>query len=226
MKTYYFELESGRIMSTMPQHKKKVAKARQDISEMISMCSSTYVSVSWGKDSTVLAHLVLSIDNNVPLVHWSSEQEKHISNFDVVRDDFLTRFGGKYIDVKDDDLMSGKLRNAGKEWSLSNGYDGVFIGLTKEESKARKYTLSMADKNNIFTYTDGFRRSCPLADWTVEDITAYVAANELKMLNLYERYGMNTRTSSRIKQSGATRAGLEYLTSTQQAEVKQFWSEK
>lgn len=222
MQTYQAQIKAGKILAMLPRHKQKVSKALEDIQAMLSTCVKTYVSVSWGKDSIVMAHLVLRCKSSVDLIHWGSEQERHIANFDEVRDDFLKRFGGNYLDVSSD-LMDAKLRNVGRVWSLENGYDGVFIGMTKEESRNRRMALSKADKNNIFTYTDGLKRCCPLANWTVEDITAYVAAHDLKMLNLYERFGMDIRTSSRIKKTGSTHRGIDYLSSTAQEAVSALW---
>lgn len=225
--SYKRQIDQGRVLALMPQHKAKVRRALMDIDVLHYRCERVYVSVSWGKDSIVLAHLALSVNPSITLVHWASEQERHIANFDQVRDDFLTRFGSgcRYIEVADAALMQGKLSINGRQWSRDNGFDGVLMGLTREESRARKMTLSKGDANNIYTYSDGMRRGCPLANWTVDDITAYVAANGLKMLDLYERYGMQIRTSSRIKRQGHTRQGLEFCSSTAQEAVMASWGE-
>lgn len=227
MSGYREQIERGRVLALLPQHRNKVDEARLDIFVLNWHCNRPYVSVSWGKDSIVLAHLALSVDPYLTLVHWGGEQERHIANFSQVRDDFLRRFGQdcRYIEVIDDGLMDGKLAVNGRKWSHANGFDGVLMGLTAEESRARRFALGRADAHNIYTYTDGMKRCCPLARWTVDDITAYVADHELKMLNLYERYGMQIRTSSRIKRSGHTRQGLEYCTSTAQEAVMASWTE-
>jgi len=220
---YKQQIENGLLQARMPQHKKKVAAALIDIAEFLRVCNRVYVSVSWGKDSIVLAHLVLQVSPQIDLVHWGSDQEQYISNFEEVKNTFLATHGGCYRDVRSASLMTGKLRNAGKEWSLEQGYDGYFVGLTAEESRGRRYALNKAGKHNIFTYTDGFKRSCPLAAWSMEDVTAYVAKNSLQMLDIYERYGMDSRTSSRIKQHGYTRKGFEYLSSSNQQKIKESW---
>lgn len=227
MSGYREQIEQGRVLALLPQHKNRVEEAQLDIFVLNWHCNRPYVSVSWGKDSIVLAHLALSVDPHLTLVHWGSEQERHIANFDQVRDNFLQRFGRecRYIEVADERLMTGKLSINGRAWSRENGFDGVLMGLTAEESRARRFALGRADVHNIYTYADGMKRCCPLANWTVEDITAYVADHGLQMLNLYERYGMQIRTSSRIKRDGLTRQGLEYCTSTAQEAVMASWAE-
>src|SRR5690606_20321735 len=54
-----------------------------------------YVGVSWGKDSTVLAHLVARLDRGLPLVWYSIPGGPRPDNPDcvLVRDAFLAHFG-------------------------------------------------------------------------------------------------------------------------------------
>ena len=41
-------------------------------------------------------------------------------------------------------------------------------------------------------------RISPLADWTEKDVSAYIFANDLPILNTYKNTGMSSRTASRI----------------------------
>lgn len=222
MSVYGDQLQAGLIHACMPKYLRLLQRTRDQVAAMARRCARPYVSVSWGKQSIVLAHLARELAPEAPLVHWGGEQERHIANFAAVRADFLGRFGGRYIEVDGDALMADKLRHAGHAWTVSQGFQGVYMGLAKEESRARRMTLSR-DVDGIYTYSDGILRCCPLADWRVPDLAAYIATHRLKMLDLYERYGLDIRTSSRIKASGHTRAGLEYLSSTRQHEVVKSW---
>lgn len=211
-------------MAMMPEYQRKVLKAKSDIEKMLETCKSTYCSVSWGKDSIVLAHLILSENPNAKLVHWGGDQEKDIADFDSVSTEFLQKFGGDYHVISDESLMDGRLSIAGRDWSINNGFDGVFMGLTADESKARRFALGKAAKNNIYHYASGgLSRCCPLKNWKLDDIVAYIAGNDLPVLNLYKRYGLQIRTSSRIKKSGFTNRGMDHLNSTQQEKVKEAW---
>lgn len=94
-------------------------------------------------------------------------------------------------------------------------WDGFFMGLAKEESKGRRITLSMTWNGqphpSVFRYWDGKYRCCPLMNWNEKDIAAYVATNELPLLDEYETFGLEARTTARATGMMAGSGGLAHL---------------
>lgn len=94
-------------------------------------------------------------------------------------------------------------------------WDGWFWGLAKEESRGRRITLSRRweeqPHRTIFRYKDGKFRCCPLMNWEIDDIAAYVAANDLRLLAEYEHNGLQTRTTARVTKMMAENAGVVLL---------------
>lgn len=109
-------------------------------------------------------------------------------------------------DAGQDDLQTMCNR---QEW------DGWYWGLAKEESKGRRITLSTRwdgqPHPTIFRYSDGKYRCCPLAEWHILDIAAYIATYDLPMLWTYRQFGLEMRTTARITRANAEMAGMAYL---------------
>jgi 3'-phosphoadenosine 5'-phosphosulfate sulfotransferase (PAPS reductase)/FAD synthetase len=67
-----------------------------------------------------------------------------------------------------------------KEHQISN----IFMGLCKDESRARKINLRM--RGQIYQTKSGRWTCCPLADWTACDIWAYIISRDLPYLHVYD----------------------------------------
>jgi 3'-phosphoadenosine 5'-phosphosulfate sulfotransferase (PAPS reductase)/FAD synthetase len=194
------QLREGKMLAMLPEHKRKVEKARADILKMLDASQSPYVSLSWGKQSTCLMHMVYSLAPNVPGLFFREPETHLIADFDNVIKLFRAKWSIQYFDVM---LNKPSHQAAADEQEQAHGWDGVFIGFARHESKARRFTLSKSDEHNIFTYKNGFRRSCPLRLWSDMDIAAYVAHHEIPMLSLYRKLGFGIRTSAGIEQGTA-----------------------
>jgi 3'-phosphoadenosine 5'-phosphosulfate sulfotransferase (PAPS reductase)/FAD synthetase len=215
------QLREGKILALLPEHKKKVAKAYADIEKMLALCRSPYVSLSWGKQSICLMHMVYGIAPDVPGLFFREHETHLIADFDDVIKRFRARWHIIYFDVM---LNKPSHQAAADEWESKNKKDGVFIGFVQHESRARMFTLSKSDKHNIFTYKDGFRRCCPLRLWSDMDIAAYVAHHEIPMLSLYRKFGFGIRTSAGIEMGTAEKpdhseVGFDNMTSEQRYNI-------
>lgn len=211
------QIKEGRLWATLPQFKCKVLNAKRDIEAMLSLCPNSYVALSWGKQSSVLMHLVFSIVPNIVGVFWRGPESEIIANFNEVKEKFISKWPIKYCE----EYCEQDFKKAAREFPMMNNFSGVFIGIVKIESKGRKYTLGKGDKNNIFRYKTGVYRCCPLSDWNNLDIAAYVAVNDIPMLYTYHRFGFDVRTSARIKMGGKsfTERGFDLLTTKKQEEL-------
>lgn len=102
-----------------------------------------------------------------------------------------------------------------QEMCARDEWNGWYWGLVKEESRGRKITLSTKWEGQphptIFRYTDSKYRCCPLMNWTIDDIAAYVSTYNLKLLSEYERHGLQARTTARTTRMMAEEGGLALL---------------
>lgn len=217
MTIYEKQLAAGRMVAVLPPFAQKVTKALDDIRAMLTVAPTSYVALSWGKQSTVLAHLVFQVDATIPGVFWRGSETNIIADFNAVRDTFLTACPMPY----QEEFCAVDFKTQARQWSRDQAMQGVFIGMVSDESQKRKYALAKADAQNIYRYADGFLRSCPLRQWSNLDIAAYVATHNIPMLSTYRRYGFDARTSARIKRGGAsyTERGYDYLSRRDQSRL-------
>jgi phosphoadenosine phosphosulfate reductase len=157
-----------------------------------------YASVSWGKDSTVLAHLVWRANQqgaDIPLGWmrgwWANP------DCDLVRDVFLAQHRIEYdqIDVENYDLSDEQWwRMAAKRWCPRH-----ITGIRADESRVRRIRVSMGIET---------RYTCaPLGHWTGEDVFAYLAHFELPVHPAYAcgRGGQMERERLRVDMLGEER---------------------
>lgn len=148
-----------------------------------------YASVSWGKDSTVLAHLVWRANQHagldVPLVHFRQEWW-HNPDCDLVRDQFLAAFPG----LRYDEIVMGYdyarevhehrslyLEDAYRKAAKLHGWRHI-MGLRGDESKHR--TMRMR------TYGTSTKYTCaPIGWWSASDVYAYLAHYKLPVHPAY-----------------------------------------
>lgn len=179
---------------------------------MLNIAETPYIALSCGKDSTVMADMVLQ-QKRVPCRFVSSGETRIIHNVDDVLNYFkaLTDVEEIIFDRIFSEEWAGatfdKQRKAGRRdiQSLNNDdYDGVFLGLRKEESRARSISLAKCQSKSLPRYTykyNGERdyyRFCPLADWTYQDVGAYIVENNLPVLTWYTEFGFQSRTTARL----------------------------
>jgi 3'-phosphoadenosine 5'-phosphosulfate sulfotransferase (PAPS reductase)/FAD synthetase len=183
--------KSALLYAKLNQHKYLVRKTYNFIGWALRKVSNPYVACSFGKDSAVMLHLVLQHrpDVDVRFIRWKNETE-HIDNYDEV----ISQWGN--INLDQIELFRENLNDSRKERFDSQGYDSYFIGLRQSESVARRITLKSHGK--FYLNKSGMIRISPLAEWSNEDVAAYLFSNNLPILNSYRKHGIKSRTASRI----------------------------
>lgn len=217
MGIYERQLAEGKLLAMMPEHKRKVQKSLADIEQMLAACTAPYVSLSWGKQSICLMHLVYQVDRTVPALFFREPETHIIADFDNVIAQFLSRYQIAYFDVILDEPSH---QAAAAKWESANQKTGVFMGFASHESKTRRYTTAKADWCNIYQRNDGFYRSTPLRHWSDMDIAAYAALYNLPMLSIYHRFGFTARSSAGVEMGTSDKPdhseiGFDQLTSEQ-----------
>jgi len=188
-----FELEKqkGLLYAQMPEHKALVAKTKGFVKWALGKVKNPYVACSFGKDSAVMLHLVLQFnpDIDVRFVRWQNETE-YLANYNEVINEW-----GK-LNLTQIELSRTSLGDKRKERYSTDGYDSYFIGFRSDESKGRRISLK---KDGIFyKMKEGKIRISPISEWKVKDVVAYTFSNNLPILDTYEKYGFEERTTSRI----------------------------
>lgn len=144
-----------------------------------------YFSISWGKDSVVLAHLAFRYDKNSELAHFTHKADALY--FDEVRDCFLSRYQMNYHEYSKDikeiinefyDFHKHNIKNLANR-ELGKKY---VTGIRMQESAQRKITVR---KNGLYS-----NNSCrPIAYWTDKEIFAYLAHYDLPVHPNYAMLG-------------------------------------
>ena len=163
---------------------RKVARSHEALRKF-SESGPFYLSVSWGKESVVAAHLVAAMKLSIP-VRWFPAGDVENPDCALVRDEFLRRFDIDYHEHPATEL----------EWSRDGFYlvhDGAqshfakvskafgvryASGIRAEESRARRLRLAHWGENTINT-------CAPIGWWSLDDVYAYLARYDLPIHPVY-----------------------------------------
>lgn len=223
--TYEQEMAAGRLYVKLRQCQFRREFALEGIEAMRIIAPKSYASISFGKQSICLAHMLYQVRPDLPMYFLASWESWIIHNYDEVITGFLARWPidlhiVQTDNVSDDPTRTWKeCRDLGQH-DLQNmcdraDWDGWYWGLTKEESVGRRRTLSVRWKGQphptIFRYTDGKYRCCPLMEWDSMDIAAYIVEHDLPVLDLYKSQGLAMRTTARVTRNMAEMGGVAYL---------------
>ena len=212
-----WQIERYTIHSRSSRYLKRVAETKELIKEALKFMENPYVAFSCGKDSSVLAHLVLQ-QRDMPLRFLSSGETRIVHNIDDIIGWFKDR-GATVEEILVDRVFSEEWKNAtwteqrkaGRhDMELLNvgNWDGIFMGLRIEESPNRKRSLLMLQTEGLPPFCYRYKetnkkrgniiRCCPLARWTTDDIGAYLVTNNIPFLRQYHNHGMESRTTARL----------------------------
>lgn len=219
--------ETCRVWSKMQNYKSKLIITKQNISKMLKKCDNPYIAFSCGKDSSVLADMVLSIDNTIPLRFISSGETRILHNVDDIIAYFKNKYSAKVEEIIFDRVWSeewkhatfDEQRKAGRRdiQNINNDlYTGVFMGLRKQESRGRSISLIVHNSYDLprymYKYSDkNYYRMCPLADWKTEDIGAYIINNNIPVLDWYKKFGYEARTTARLTGDSVRQNSIAYI---------------
>lgn len=224
MTKYEQQIRDGFEYSKLKIRQKKLSFAKNGIIEMLAISKKNYISLSFGKQSICVAHMVYQIKKEIPCYFLASEESWLMYDFAEVIKSFLCLCPEIILKI-----IQTKNFYASKTWKESRdlgdkdlqnmcnrkNWDGWFWGLSKDESRARKITLSSSYSGQthptIFKYSDNKYRCCPIMNWNILDLAAYINENKLPVLNIYKRYGLQMRTTARVTKKMVEAGGVNYL---------------
>lgn len=215
------QMAIGRLHAKSVEHARALAFARSGIRELLKLAPRTYVSLSFGKQSLCLAHLTYEISPETPMFFLASDETWHLYDYADVIESFLSRWPIKLTIVQThrwqdgDDWTSARAAGDRDLQTMVNRdeWDGWLWGLSVDESRQRKLTLlGGVNQHNshpsIYAYSDGKLRGCPLMNWTINDLAAYIATHDLPLLNIYKRFGLTQRTTARVTKKMLRNQGM------------------
>lgn len=174
---------------------RQIAKAQADLRAFFADDPRGYVGVSWGKDSTVVAHLTVTSGVAAPLM-WIREARVYNPHSPLVRDAFLARFPHAYAEIETTPTVrtDGTTTNA-DGWAEANRRfgDRHVSGIRGAESRARKLRMK---GHGVST-----RRTCaPIGWWSADDVFGYLARFDLPVHPVYamSRGGLYSRERLRV----------------------------
>lgn len=206
------EREIYSLYSRLNSHKWQIVKSLRVIERGLEKMKSPYISMSFGKDSIAMSHLIWSHYPEIPMMYVNCGEFDEWPDTERVKNDFLALFPGcVFVELSapsiwqfyksvgfyiQDEETTKEARQAQRNYSASlgkaldaeakrRGYDGSFIGLRREESDNRDRLFSMRG-NLYYAKTRGEWACHPLEKWTSKDVWAYIVKNNLPYNELYD----------------------------------------
>lgn len=182
------------MYAEMPEHKSRVRITKRFISKALRRVKNPYLACSFGKDSSVMLHLVIEQKPDIPVRFATHPETNLLDDYNRVVDWWIERHG---INLQEVYCEGGlKKEKHHQRDSLDAGdWDSFFVGIRAEESAGRRiylrkhgllYKLKMNDRWKI----------CPMGWWEQKNVSAYLAKYELPVLDKYQFEGMNARTTA------------------------------
>lgn len=157
-----------------------------------------YCGVSWGKDSVVVAGMLMEIRPETPLV-WVRVHPVDNPDCEAVRDAFLARFSGcnysevqTYMEIGPGVRRGTGILESGFRLAAERHGDRHVSGVRGDESAARKLRVMKHGENTA-------RTCAPLAWWSGADVFAYLHMKDLPVHPAYAMSHGGTLDRERIR---------------------------
>ena len=190
-------------------------KVHRSLESLLAFCSTgqCYASISWGRDSVIIAHLIAISGVDLPLVHLRVVPTENPHTSDV-RDSFLRTYPkcdyreivkeSKHLHSSPTERMAAKA-TFGKAFRNA-GFDGwkYISGVRASESGARKMRMRTWGASSLLT-------CAPIGWWTDADVFGYLATMSLPVHPNYAMLGGGRWPRERIRVSElAGEYGMEW----------------
>jgi sulfate adenylyltransferase subunit 2 len=211
----------------LDKYKQKVERTTENIREMLKIVKKPYIAFSCGKDSSVMADMILQINPKIKCRLISSGETRIMHNIDDVMDYFKDKYNADIEEIYIDKAFSDEWKDATwEEYKAgikhdvrvvdNTGYDSVFMGLRSDESRKRMISLAYHRTvdlpRNMYRYANrDFYRLCPIKNWSAADIGAYIVTHEITTLQWYKYHGYEARTAVHITDNGVRQNTLLWM---------------
>lgn len=204
------ERETYRLHARMPGHRRQVDRARQIVERAVAEVPGRWAaSISGGKDSICLAHLLCQTSWDGPFFHYRTAEIPE-ANTELVRRiarrmnrelivkeiygdwDFWEEKGRVILSAStEEDRKALAKHDRRYRESLESavedvGAAGMFIGMRADESGNRRRVVKT--RGPLYFAASREQWAClPLAYWTGRDVWAYLLENDLPWLGRYDK---------------------------------------
>ena len=206
------EARTYALHASLSTFQRKVEQARQIARAGLAKANQFYISLSFGKDSIVMTHLLLQDWPNLPVLYVNCGEWDEWPDTPRVKAAFLqycpcnftelsgpsimvayAQAGGFYVQDEEQDPTARRAqRDHGHSLvaillaaAMRLDYDGAFVGLRREESNNRARLFTM--RGPLYYATTHRQWVChPLAFWSARDVWAYIVQYDLPYNELYD----------------------------------------
>lgn len=197
---------------------KRVDFAKREIEKVAS--NSPVVSVSFGKDSSCLAHVAKLVLGDISMMHMACAHE--LPGGESVEEFFrgigtlnelppLNTLAESIEWLKEVGLpherdkaahraiVKERKKDRGIEWCNANGFESLCLGMRADESKNRKRLFCA--RGPTYRIKSGITVCNPLAWWDSRDVWAYIVSNDIPWHPLYDAQVLGF-TRERLRNGG------------------------
>lgn len=205
------------------EYTKKVDNAQDVIIRALSVLKKPYVSFSGGKDSLVILHLILKYSEKIHVLYVDQGME-YPDTYEYIKKIWNEWNLNLYWEYPDKSLWKlyyeGGFLNPDKptdknvrrhfsntvffgpikSFSEKIASDGFFMGLRADESIDRKRNFKL--RGFSYKKKDGLLAVQPIADWSAQDVWAYITYNDLPYNPIYDKTKFQERNKIRVAPFG------------------------
>lgn len=183
------DLEEADLVHGQSDRLKRLTEQSLDVIREFASGGACYGSVSWGKDSVVLAHMLWRVDPSIFLLRVQQVPSGNPHCVDV-RDAFLNCFDSHYVETLADYRGCGKTQE-----ELEGRADRIFYGAFERIGISRYFSGIRSDESatrrlRFRHWGHSSKNTCaPLSLWTVADVMGYLAVHNLPVHPNYAMLG-------------------------------------
>lgn len=178
------------LYAQLKPYKALVNKTSGFIKWALQSVTNPYVACSFGKDSSVMLDMILYHKPRIQVIWITFPETRILNNYQEMVDWWILKKNINLREIHIDIPANEDFDD--KEAFPKFPFDSYFVGITKEESFGRR--VSLRKHGMLYKKNDGITRISPLADWKVDDISAYHRVNNIPFLNSYKQEGFQSRT--------------------------------
>ncbi len=188
--------ETAALYAKLKPYKALVSKTRAFIRRALDSVERPYVACSFGKDSSVMLHLVAMESEFVHVKFLTKTETNLIDNYDDVVAWWRSLYNVEIEVMNYRGWLEGGTSLGIAKNMQAEEFDSFFVGIRKDESVARR--ISLLKDGMFYKMADGKTRIAPLAGWHTRDIATYMYEHNLPILSAYLREGFDARTTASI----------------------------
>lgn len=193
-----YDQKVAMLHAQMPEYKSLVRVTKRFVKEALHNVQSPYVACSFGKDSSVMLHIVRELQPDIPVRFAVHPETEILDDYRSVVNWWLEKYDINLTEVFCEGSLI-KVKHHQRKMLNDTKADAFFVGIRAEESVHRRMSIRRYGK--FHRLSTGMIRIAPLGFWRERDIAAYLYEHDLPMLSAYNFYGVEGRTSSGVPRS-------------------------